>query len=198
MHPWLAAVPSGSRRLAPPRPWIPTSPLPPSKCASASLCAVNSSTQLPRKSFGFQRTAQATANRPVGVGVLGLPTTTLIVRTTLPDLNSVRVRRAVETPIRHLVFSTPTSFALTQPAALFGRQGSRTCSQQRLLLARGCPRTSSHGASFGATHVDGCSVLPGTRSKTPIRDPISAFQESEFCGPVTAAPASTLPQAPLR
>src|SRR5690348_6220577 len=176
---------------------MPTSPLPPSKCASASLCAVNSSTQLPRKSLGFQRTAQATANRPLGVGVLGFPTTTLIVRTGLPASSRVRVRREVETSMRHLVFSTTTSLALIQPDALFGRHGRRTCSQHRLSCARGRPRRSSHGASLGAIHVDGCSVLPGTRSNTPIREPIPTFQAALFAGPATDSPPSALAHAPL-
>lgn len=137
MHPSLLADASGSRRLAPPRPWIPTVPSPPSNCCNTSLCALKSRTQLPRKSAGFQGMAHTTANRPAGVGVLGFPTTTLMVRIGAPSLYRVSVRRAVETSMRHRVFAMATLSALTQPDASSGRQGSQTCTQQRPWAARG-------------------------------------------------------------
>ena len=76
MHPWLLADPSGSSRLAPPRPWIPTVPSPPSNCCSTSLWAVRGRIQEPRNAFGGEAHAPMIENNPSGVGVLGLPTTT--------------------------------------------------------------------------------------------------------------------------
>ena len=152
----------------------------------------SSRTQLPRKSFGFQGIAHATANRPTGVGVLGFPTTTLRVRTGVPARYTVSVRRAVETSMRHRVCSMDTLVALTQPAASFGRQGSRTRTQQRRRRP-GRARTSTHGASVGATQRAG-RLLPGSRSKTAVRASISARQATACTGPLTEAPPSTREQ----
>jgi hypothetical protein len=58
-----------------------------------------------------------TANRPTGVGVLGYPTTTLIVRMGDPARYRVSVRRAVEIAMRHGVSSMKTAPASTQPVA---------------------------------------------------------------------------------
>src|SRR5262249_47584531 len=129
------------------------------------------------------------------VGVLGFPTTTLIVRTGRPDRNRVSVRLAVETSMRHDVFSTTTRFALTQPAALLGRQGRRICTQHRLPEPCGRPRTRSQGASAGATDVDGFRRLPGTWLKTPIRDFRPTLQATRAVGPVRDSRPSTLAQA---
>ena len=67
-QPWLRALPSGSSRLVPPRPWMATRPSPPSKVSSTLLCAVRVTTQEPRKSPGRPRHVSAMANRPIGVG----------------------------------------------------------------------------------------------------------------------------------
>src|SRR5436190_18678475 len=109
------------------------------------------------------------ANRPSGVGVLGFPTTTLTVRTGAPDLNRVSVRLAVDTSIRHGVLARTTLFALTQPAAVFGLHGSRTCSQQRRSATCGRAMTITHGASDGFIQSDGLQCFPGSRSSTAVR-----------------------------
>lgn len=60
-------------------------------------------TQLPRNASGCHGTASAIANRPVGVGVLGLPMTAADVLTARPLKSSVTVRLDSETTIRHRV-----------------------------------------------------------------------------------------------
>src|SRR6185312_7448880 len=97
--------------------------------------------------------------------------------------------------MRHTVFCTTTRFALIHPAALLGRQGRRTSTQHRLASVRGRARINSHGASVGATHVDGCTRLPGTWSNTPIRDSRPTFQATLFVGPATGARSRALVHA---
>src|ERR1700750_2213765 len=116
--------------------------------------------------------AHTTENRPSGVGVLGLPTTTLIVRSGTPPRISVSVRLAVEITMRHRVFSRGTLPAFTQPAAALGRHGRRTGSQQRPSAARGRARTNSHGASDGVPQLEICRRLPGSRSNTAVEPPL--------------------------
>jgi hypothetical protein len=61
----------------------------------------------------------------------------------------VRARR--DTTMRQRVGSSTTRLAMTQPAAAFGRVGSRTFTQQRPERSRAERRTSSHGACRGTT-----------------------------------------------
>ena len=130
---------------------------------------------------------------PVGVGVLGLPTTVLIVRTGLPALNRVSVRRCLDMSMRHWVRLTTTRLALIQPAELLGRQGSRTRTRAPILSARGPARTNSQGAASGPTQVDACSLSGQTVEHLDPRLE-AAFQAKLLVG----APTGALPRTPRR
>jgi hypothetical protein len=88
--------------------------------------------------------------------------------------------------------------AFIQAARSFGRQGSRTCNQQRPWSTRGRAVTSSQEASPGPIHRDGLSRGPGSRSNSALRATTPARQATALrTAPTGGLECSTLAHGEL-
>jgi hypothetical protein len=98
----------------------------PSKLKRALLSADNPRIQAPKDALGSLGTAYSTANRPAGVGVAPLPTSTEKVRTGCPSCNNWARADDRVTSMRHGDHETRAKRASIQPTRPFGRCGSCT------------------------------------------------------------------------